>query len=114
MTTDGNIFAALPAGSLAEELVSEILTQPDVRIERIVSTGQSSPSDFWYDQDWNEWVILISGGARLLFEKEPFEDEPEVRSLVRGDYIYIAAHRRHRIVWTDPQQATVWVAVHFR
>ena len=110
MTIDGNIFANVPAaGSLAEELVSELVTQPNVRIERIVSTGQTSPPGFWYDQEWNEWVILLSGNARLLFE-----DEAQERPLSAGDYVYIAAHRRHRVAWTDPQQTTVWLAVHFR
>lgn len=108
MTTDGNIFAALPAGKLAQEFVSRILSEPNLRIERIVSTGQCSPFDFWYDQDWNEWVILLSGGAQLLFE-----DEQQARSLKPGDYVHIPAHRRHRVVWTDPKEATVWLAVHF-
>lgn len=108
MSTPGNLFASLPAGRLARELVSELLATPDLRIERIVSTGQSSPPDFWYDQEWNEWVILLSGAAQLIFE-----NEPEPRSLVPGDYVQIAAHSRHRVVWTDPQQVTVWLAIHF-
>jgi cupin 2 domain-containing protein len=106
---DGNIFAALPVEKTKEELVTGLLTESNLLIERIVSTGQASPPDFWYDQDSNEWVILLSGGARLLFE-----DEQQARSLAPGDYIHIPAHRRHRVVWTDPEQATVWLAVHFR
>ena len=109
MSSDGNIFAALPGGKLTEELVNGLLTTPNLRIERITSTGQGSPPDFWYDQDWNEWVILLRGSAELRFE-----DQPQARTLAPGDYVYIAAHRRHRVVWTDPQQPTVWLAVHFR
>ena len=109
MSTHSNVYASLPAGKLTQELVSELLTTPNLRIERIVSTGQASPPDFWYDQDWNEWVILLSGAARLIFE-----NEPEPRSLVPGDYVHIMAHNRHRVVWTDPQQVTVWLAIHFR
>jgi cupin 2 domain-containing protein len=48
----------------------ELLTSPNCRIERICSTWQASPPDYWYDQEWNEWVILLRGGARLLFEDE--------------------------------------------
>ena len=109
MPDDGNLFADLPCRALAEELVTEILAAPNLRIERIVSTGQANPAEGWFDQEWNEWVILLRGGARLLFE-----DEAEARSLAPGDYVHIPAHRRHRVVWTDPEQATVWLAVHYR
>jgi cupin 2 domain-containing protein len=79
----------------------------NVRIERIVSTGQSSPSGFWYDQGWAEWVLLVAGNAAVQFA-----DEAEPRRLTAGDYLFIAAHRRHRVTWTDPGQPTVWLAVH--
>ena len=109
MADHGNMFTGLPSAALTEEVVIELLTTPSLRIERIVSTGQASPVDHWYDQDWDEWVILLLGHARLLFE-----GEAEARSLSPGDYIHILAHRRHRVLWTDPQQVTVWLAVHFR
>ena len=109
MTDHGNLFAGLPRAALAEEMVAELLATPDIRIERIVSTGQASPADQWYDQEWNEWVVLLRGSARLLFA-----DEAEPRSLSPGDYLNIPAHRRHRVLWTDPQQATVWLAIHYR
>jgi cupin 2 domain-containing protein len=104
----GNLFAALPTRA-AEELVTVLASGPHVRIERIVSTGQASPPGFWYDQDWNEWVVLLSGAARLRFA-----DEPEARVLEPGDFVDIAAHRRHRVEATDPAGPTVWLAVHYR
>jgi len=109
MRNCGNIFDHLPAARLADEVINDILTAPQLRIERIVSTGQASPPDFWYDQEWKEWVVLLRGGARLLFE-----GEAEERSLRPGDYVHIPAHQRHRVVWTDPDQASVWLAVHYR
>ena len=109
MADRGNMFAELPLAAVAEELVAELLATPDLRVERIVSTGQASPEHYWYDQEWAEWVLLLRGGARLLFE-----DEAEPRCLGPGDYANIPAHRRHRVEWTDPQQATVWLAVHYR
>lgn len=109
MATDGNIFAGLPLAPLTEEIVSELCKTAALRIERIVSTGQASPVDHWYDQDANEWVILLRGAARLLFE-----DEAGERLLGPGDYVHIPAHRRHRVLWTDPEQVTVWLAVHYR
>jgi cupin 2 domain-containing protein len=86
---------------------TELLSAPHLRIERIVSTGQASPEAGWFDQAWSEWVIVLSGEARVAFE-----DEGEPRRLRAGDYIFIPSHRRHRVVWTDPNRPTVWLAVH--
>ena len=108
MADFGNIFAGLPLTILPDEVMTNLLVTPKLRIERIVSTGQVTPMDRWYDQDWDEWVILLRGGARLLFE-----GEAEARSLGPGDYVNIPAHRRHRVLWTDPDQVTVWLAVHY-
>jgi len=105
----GNLFAKLPATTLKEEQFSELLKRPGLRIERIVSTGQSSPPDFWYDQPEGEWVVLLQGEARLRFE-----DSPLPVSLLPGDYLDIAAHRRHRVEWTHPDLTTVWLAIHYQ
>jgi len=102
------LLADLPA-SLPEELVSVLLATPHVRIERIVSTGQASPAGFWYDQDENEWVIVIEGSAAVQFAGD---SEPVV--LQRGSYLNIPAHKRHRVAWTDPNQKTVWLAIHYK
>ena len=104
----GNLFAALPQRLDAEQIVA-LVTNDNVRIERIVSTGQASPPGFWFDQDWAEWVLLLAGSAGLLFE-----GEAKPRVLRPGDHLLIPAHRRHRVAFTDAAQATVWLAVHFR
>ena len=104
----GNLFADVSAASREEEAFSEIFARPGLKIERIISQGQSSPQGFWYDQAWNEWVIVLKGSATLRFE-----DEPVTRALSAGDYVLIPARKRHRVDWTDPQQPTVWLAVHF-
>ena len=80
-----------------------------MRIERIVSRGHASPPDFWYDQDWHEFVLLMSGRARL-----ELADGAPVVELEPGDWLDIKAHVRHRVDWTDPEQDTVWLAVHYR
>ena len=103
-----NLFANLPARA-AEEQVAELLSRPGVRIERIVSTGQANPTGFWYDQPQGEWVLVLSGEARLRFE-----DEAQPHTLRPGDFVDIAAHRRHRVEWTHPAEPTVWLAVHYR
>ena len=103
----GNVFAGLPA-HLPQEVVENLLQTGSFRLERIISTGQATPAGQWYDQDAPEWVILLSGGAGLRFESEA-----QVRTLAPGDYVLIPAHCRHRVEWTDPDRATVWLALHF-
>ncbi len=103
----GNLYAGLPVEALPDELLEDMLSRPGLRIERIVSTGQASPEGFWYDQEWAEWVVLLSGAAEVRFA-----DEPGPCRLVAGDWLHIEAHRRHRVEWTDPAQPSVWLAVH--
>jgi cupin 2 domain-containing protein len=107
MTKIGNIFEG-SFGEIPEEIFEEIVSNENVKIERIVSKGHSSPESFWYDQERNEWVIVLKGSAVLLFEGE---DEP--LRLKPGDHVNIPARRRHRVEWTDPETETVWLAVHF-
>lgn len=103
-----NLFAKLPLPTTPDETVRQLLSQPGLRIERIVSTGQSSPPGFWYDQPEGEWVLLVQGEAALRFE-----DEPQVRHLEAGDHVNIAPHRRHRVDWTSPDRVTIWLAVYY-
>lgn len=103
-----NLFADLPAAPQAGERFDALLQCPGLRIERIVSTGQASPPGFWYEQPGAEWVVLLAGAAVLRFE-----DEAEARRLEPGDWVFIAAGRRHRVEWTREGAATVWLAVHF-
>jgi cupin 2 domain-containing protein len=103
-----NLLSPLPDIETAER-VDVLLTTPGLRIERIVSYGQASPPGFWYDQAEAEWVTLLAGSARLRFA-----DETDARALAPGDWVDIAAHRRHRVEWTDPRVPTVWLAVFYR
>jgi cupin 2 domain-containing protein len=100
-----NIFSEIPE-QLPEELVEEIIDGTQFRIERIVSNGHVSPPGFWYDQQSDEWVILLKGAARLRFA-----DCEKPVSLKSGDHMFIPAHGRHRVEWTDPDQQTIWLAV---
>ncbi|MGX7707570.1 cupin domain-containing protein [Methylobacterium sp. Gmos1] len=104
-----NLFAGLPATPRPDETVDVLADAPQARIERIVSTGQASPPGFWYDQPWDEWVVVLSGTAGLHLH-----GEPAPRRLAVGDHLMIPAHRRHRVEWTDPDAPTVWLAVHLR
>ena len=107
MIESGNLFADIPDALPAEQLTA-LLTTPNIRIERIVSRGHASQPEFWYDQDKPEWVIVLAGSAAVLFE-----GEPAPRMLRRGDYLHIPAHARHRVVWTELAEPTIWLAVHY-
>src|SRR4051812_40077472 len=107
MNVPSNLFADVP-DALPEELVQTLLSAADVRIERIVSRGHASPAGFWYDQETHEWVVLLSGAARLRFEGDKSVE------MIAGAFVNIPAHRKHRVEWTDPGQATIWLAIHYK
>ena len=104
----GSLRDALPAEPQPEELVDILLESPGLRLERIVSTGQATLDEDWYDQRWDEFVVLVSGSARLRLE-----GENEDRVLEAGDWILLPAHCRHRVTWTQSKPPTVWLAIHY-
>lgn len=101
-----NIFTAIPS-NLSEEFSESIVDTGHLRIERIVSKGHCSPETGWYDQQQNEWVIVLQGEGLLIFE------DGQALRLKQGDHLNIPAHRRHRVSWTAPDIETVWLAVHY-
>jgi len=90
-----------------EELTQTLVNSRNTRIERIVSKGHISPPDFWYEQEENEFVVVLKGEGHLLFE-----DGSEA-VLNPGDWIDIPAGKRHRVSYTSPDEATVWLAVFY-
>ena len=107
MTGFQNLFGNLPT-AIDQELVEVLARGKHFHVERIVSTGHASPEDFWYDQEQDEWVIVLQGEAKLRFEAPE-----ESLHLKTGDYLTIPAHRRHRVEWTTTAEPTVWLAVHY-
>ena len=101
-----NIFENIPLKA-EEEIIEKLLVNKNIRIERIISKGHDTKDDFWYDQDENEWVIVLQGEAKLLFE------EREEVLLKTGDYINIPSHIKHRVEWTNPKKDTIWLAVFY-
>jgi cupin 2 domain-containing protein len=102
-----NLFTDPPSTPPSEELFTPLLAGHRFRLERILSFGHASPPDFWYDQPEDEWVLLLTGAARLQFEGE------EPHQLLPGAFAHIPAHRRHRVDWTTPDSPTVWLAIHY-
>lgn len=101
-----SIFDSIPT-DLSSEIFDDLVSSDTVKIERIISKGQTSPDFGWYDQEQNEWVIIIAGSAII-----GFDDKPSV-TLKAGDYLNIPAHQKHKVAWTDPDVETVWLAVHY-
>ena len=101
-----NIFRAIP-DDLSAEIFEDLAVSKNVKIERIISKGHSSPDVGWYDQEQNEWVIVLKGEALLSFV-----DKASV-TLKEGDYINIPAHQKHKVAWTQPDLETIWLAVHY-
>ena len=104
----GNIYSMIPH-SLKEELLEILLAAKGFRMERIVSEGHATSEGEWYDQETAEWVILLKGSAALLFE-----GEKDARVMAPGDYVFIPAHAKHRVEWTEKDEKTVWLAFHYK
>lgn len=102
------IHHRLPGMDADDEQLDLLIQKPHLRIERIVSTGQASPPGFWYDQEEDEWVLLLTGRAGLRLE-----GQENVRTLNPGDHVHIPAHTRHRVEWTDDQERTIWLAIFY-
>ena len=94
----------LPALPLNEELVTALAGGGNVRIERIVSTGQSSG---WYDQDEAEFVALLEGRAEIEYENGV------VVALSKGDTLVIRPHERHRVRMTSSDPPCIWLCVFY-
>jgi cupin 2 domain-containing protein len=101
-----NILNNIP-DDLPEELFETLVKRNPVHIERIISRGHTTTEGEWYDQDKNEFVLLLTGAAKLEFA------DGRVVSMGPGDWLEILAHRKHRVAWTDETAETVWLAVHY-
>ena len=101
-----NIFKSIP-DNLAKEAFETIVQSKDIKIERIISIGHTSPETGWYDQEKNEWVMILKGDAIITFE-----NEKEIR-LNEGSYLNIPAHTKHRVSWTSQKTETIWLAIFY-
>ncbi|MGS3186036.1 cupin domain-containing protein [Aeromonas taiwanensis] len=107
----GNLLGKIPS-PLPNEVFMDLVSTNHFRIERILSLGHQTPSGEWFDQDEHEWVLLVQGEAILVFIT-PDTGEQERAHLGPGDYINIPAHLQHRVEWTHPTEATVWLCIYY-
>ena len=103
----GSLFEDIP-DELPDEVFDTLCSADNVRIERIVSRGHACPEGSWYDQEKNEFVLVVQGSAGLQIE-----NRADVVVLKAGDYFNIGARVRHRVAWTDAACETIWLAVHY-
>lgn len=90
------------------EVFDKLLEKKELVIERIISTGQKSPDNFWYDQEKDEWILLLTGSATLIL----IEGESSILvELKKGDYLFIPAHLKHRVESTSSNEPTIWLAI---
>jgi cupin 2 domain-containing protein len=94
----------LPELPLPAELTTILAESGNVRIERIVSTGQASD---WYDQPETEFVVLLMGNAVI-----EYEDGKSVAMSI-GDAVLIKPHERHRVSYTSIEPPCVWLCVFY-
>ena len=97
-----SLFDNLPDSPLPDELFDPIATGNAFTLKRIISTGQLTD---WHNQADNEWLVILKGSARLLFDGE------EEKTLKTGDCLLIPAQKRHRVTYTE--NPTVWLVLHF-
>jgi cupin 2 domain-containing protein len=89
-----------------EEIFKILFENKNVKIEKIISYGQTTPFGEWLIQDWDEWVILLQGKAAIIYEDE------KITPLKPGDFIFIEKNTKHRVEWTLLNDYTIWLAVH--
>ena len=100
-----NIFEKIIVDK-TEEFFFEIFKNETIKIEKIVSNGQISPKNFWYEQEKSEFILLLEGFAILEFENREVE-------LKKGDCLNIEAFEKHRVKFTSLDEPTVWFAVFY-
>lgn len=99
-----NLFAHFDPNT-EEEKVDIMYRNAHARVERIVSSGQVSPAGFWYEQDEDEWVLVLQGEGRIQYEKG---NEAVLRT---GDCILLPAGKRHRVSYTSQNPPCIWLCV---
>ena len=100
-----NIFEKIIVDK-TEEFFFEIFKNETIKIEKIVSNGQTSPENFWYEQEKSEFILLLEGFAILEFENREVE-------LNKGDCLNIEAMEKHRVKFTSLNEPTIWFAVFY-
>ena len=97
-----NLLENIPNSS-KNEIFETIITNDNIKIERIISYGQTTPEDFWYDQNENEFVVVLKGKAIIKY------DNNKVFKLKEGDSLFIPSKQKHKVIYTS--NPTIWLSI---
>ena len=113
--------------SVNEEIIKILFKNENVKIEKIISTGQTTD---WQESNKNEFVILIQGNAEIEYydnricEDKNFKTNENVMKnlkntndmklqLGKGDIILIKKGERHRVSYTSKNPCCIWICIFF-
>lgn len=99
-----NFFDRSDPPQAGHETFDTLCQTSNVKVERVLSNRVAGGE--WYDQENDEWVMLVCGEAVLEF------DGGEMQRLKAGDHLFIPARRRHRVLSTSADAS--WLAVHIK
>lgn len=97
-----NFFDNVPLPETGSEIFETLCSLRGTAIECIRSNNVSKGA--WYDQEEDEWVMLITGEAELEYE------DGTVQPLKAGDHLFIPSRKKHRVLQTSAD--AMWLAVH--
>lgn len=101
-----NLFDISGIAGNDSEIFEELLNLENIKIERIISTGQKTKEGEWLEENESEWVILLQGTSIVIFESG------EKYNLKKGDYLFIPSNMKHRVEYTSENPKCIWLAVH--
>ena len=105
-----------------EEIVEILTGNENVKIEKIISTGQTTD---WQESEQNEFVILIQGEAEIeYFGNKNLEKNENIienqrntnnkkLQLAKGDTILINRGEKHRVSYTSKNPCCIWICIFF-
>lgn len=100
-----NFFENLPSVKNGEELIETISESSSIKVERIISNNSIAPKNGWFEQENEEWVMLIQGSAKIQFQEKEIE-------LFTGDTLFIPAKTKHKVTYTSSIPICIWLAIH--
>ena len=113
--------------SVNEEIIKILFKNENVKIEKIISTGQTTD---WQESNKNEFVILVQGNAEIEYydnricEDKNFKTNENITKnlkntndmklqLGKGDIILIKKGERHRVSYTSKNPCCIWICIFF-